>query len=58
MAIEIARTVSVPRPWGVVGRKFPVTSANDGIAIGEIRYERPLKSIDARQFCLLSFLAL
>jgi mannose-6-phosphate isomerase len=43
MAIEFARTVPVPRPWGVVGRKFPVTAADDGIAIGEIRYERPGK---------------
>jgi len=43
MAIEFARTVSVPRPWGVVGRKFPVTAGDDGIAIGEIRYERPGK---------------
>ena len=43
MAIEIARTVSVPRPWGVVGRKFPVTAGDDGIVIGEIRYERPGK---------------
>jgi mannose-6-phosphate isomerase len=43
MAIEIARTVSVPRPWGVVGRRFPVTADDDGIAIGEIRYERPGK---------------
>jgi len=52
MAIEIARTVSVPRPWGVVGRKFPVTSANDGIAIGEIRYERPGKPASAPSLLL------
>lgn len=33
--------MSVPRPWGVVGGNFPVTTDDDGVAIGEIRYERP-----------------
>jgi mannose-6-phosphate isomerase len=33
----------VPRPWGVVGGKFPITTGDNGVAIGEIRYERPGK---------------
>jgi mannose-6-phosphate isomerase len=41
LTIEFARTVSVPRPWGVVGGSFPFTTDDDGVAIGEIRYERP-----------------
>jgi mannose-6-phosphate isomerase len=46
MAIEFARTVPVPRPWGVIDRKFPICAGDtgdDGIPIGEIRYERPGK---------------
>ena len=43
MTIEFARTVPVPRPWGVVGRKFPITPAMNGVPIGEIWYERPGK---------------
>jgi mannose-6-phosphate isomerase len=41
LTIEFARTVPVPRPWGVVGRKFPVIAGDENVAIGEIRYERP-----------------
>ena len=41
MTIEFARTVRVPRPWGVVGLKFPFVANDEGVPIGEIRYERP-----------------
>ncbi len=44
MTIEFAQKVRVPRPWGVLGRKFPITANDDDVvAIGEIRYERPGK---------------
>jgi mannose-6-phosphate isomerase len=43
LTIEFARTVPVPRPWGVVGRKFPAASGNENVPIGEIWYERPGK---------------
>lgn len=33
----------MPRPWGVVGGTFPITTGDNGAAIGEIRYERPGK---------------
>ena len=41
MAIELARTQALPRPWGVVDLRPWNRTGNDGISIGEIWYERP-----------------
>ena len=41
MAIELARTQVLPRPWGVVDLRPWNKSDNAGIAVGEIWYERP-----------------
>lgn len=43
MAIELARTLALPRPWGVVDLRPWNRTGNDGILIGEIWYERPGK---------------
>ena len=43
MAIELARTLALPRPWGVVDLRPWNKAGNDGILIGEIWYERPDK---------------
>ncbi len=44
MAIELARTLALPRPWGVADLRPWNNAANDGSLIGEIWYERPEKS--------------
>jgi mannose-6-phosphate isomerase len=41
MAIELARTQALPRPWGVVDLTPWSNAAHDGVPIGEIWYERP-----------------
>src|SRR5437867_2202105 len=41
MAIELARTLALPRPWGVADLRPWNKAANDGNLIGEIWYERP-----------------
>lgn len=42
MAIERARTQSVPKPWGVADlRPWSRTDTGRGRLVGEIRYERP-----------------
>ena len=43
MAIELARTQALPRPWGVVDLRPWSKAGNDGNTIGEIWYERPGK---------------
>jgi mannose-6-phosphate isomerase len=43
MAIELARTLALPRPWGVLDLRPWSKSGNDGTPIGEIWYERPGK---------------
>jgi mannose-6-phosphate isomerase len=43
MAIELACTQALPRPWGVVDLQPWSKAGNDGILIGEIWYERPDK---------------
>jgi len=43
MAIELARTQALPRPWGVVDLRPWNKVGNSGILIGEIWYERPGK---------------
>ena len=43
MAIELARTQALPRPWGVVDLRPWNKAGNDGVSIGEIWYERPGK---------------
>jgi len=44
MAIELARTLALPRPWGVADLRPWNNATNDGSLIGEIWYERPEKS--------------
>ena len=41
MAIELARTQAIPKPWGVVDLRPWNKTGNNGISIGEIWYERP-----------------
>jgi mannose-6-phosphate isomerase len=41
MAIEHARARALPKPWGVYDLRPWSTARHDGIAIGEIWYERP-----------------
>jgi mannose-6-phosphate isomerase len=41
MAIELARTKALPRPWGVVDLGPWSHAAHDAVPIGEIWYERP-----------------
>jgi mannose-6-phosphate isomerase len=41
MAIELAHTRALPKPWGVVDPTPWHRPGNDGIAIGEIWYARP-----------------
>ena len=43
MAIELARTQALPRPWGVVDLNPWSHAAHDAVPIGEIWYERPGK---------------
>src|SRR5436190_18971749 len=43
MAIELARTLALPRPWGAVNLNPWNKRGNDGVPIGEIWYERPDK---------------
>ena len=43
MAIELARTLALPRPWGVLDLRPWSKRGNDGTSIGEIWYERPGK---------------
>ncbi len=43
MAIELARTQALPRPWGVVDLQPWNKAGNGGVSIGEIWYERPGK---------------
>jgi mannose-6-phosphate isomerase len=45
MAIELARTLALPRPWGVADLRPWNKTANDGNLIGEIWYERPDKPV-------------
>jgi mannose-6-phosphate isomerase len=41
MVVELARTLALPRPWGVVDLRPWNRTASDGSLIGEIWYERP-----------------
>src|ERR1700692_1643395 len=41
MAIELARARALPKPWGVDDLRPWSAAGHDGIAIGEIWYERP-----------------
>ena len=41
MAMELARTLAQPRPWGVVDLRPWSKAGHEGVRIGEIRYERP-----------------
>src|SRR5258708_8059509 len=41
LAIEHARARTVPKPWGIVDLRPWSTARPDGMAIGEIRYQRP-----------------
>ena len=41
MAIELARTQVLRRPWGVVGLRPWNKTDHSGLAVGEIWYERP-----------------
>lgn len=43
MAIERARVCALPRPWGVVDLMPWSNAGHDGVAIGELRYERPAR---------------
>jgi mannose-6-phosphate isomerase len=43
MAIERAQVRALPRPWGVVDLMPWSDAGRDGVAIGELRYERPTK---------------
>jgi mannose-6-phosphate isomerase len=43
MAIELARTQALPRPWGVVDLGCWGHTAHDAVPIGEVWYERPGK---------------
>jgi len=43
MAIELARTLALPRPWGVVDPRPWHKVSNRGTPIGEVWYERPSK---------------
>jgi mannose-6-phosphate isomerase len=43
MAIELARTVALPRPWGVADPGPWSKQGKDGKPIGEVWYERPGK---------------
>ena len=43
MAIELARTMAQPRPWGVVDLRPWSNAGHGGVRIGEIWYERPGK---------------
>jgi mannose-6-phosphate isomerase len=45
MAIELARTRAVPKPWGVVGQSPWHRAGSDSVPIGEIWYERPGNSV-------------
>lgn len=41
MAIELARALAHPRPWGVVDLRPWSNAGREGVRIGEIWYERP-----------------
>lgn len=43
MAIEFARTLALPRPWGVVDLRPWNNAQGDGKLVGEVWYERPGK---------------
>lgn len=43
MAIELARTLAQPRPWGLVDLRPWSNASHEGVRIGEIWYERPGK---------------
>jgi mannose-6-phosphate isomerase len=43
MAIERAQVRALPRPWGVVDLMPWSDAGHDGVAIGELRYERPAR---------------
>src|SRR6478752_10652389 len=43
MAIELARTQALPRPWGVLDLGPWSHAAHDNLPIGEIWFERPAK---------------
>ena len=43
MAIERAQVRALPRPWGVVDLTPWSDAGHDGVAIGELRYERPTR---------------
>jgi mannose-6-phosphate isomerase len=52
MAIELARTMVQPRPWGVVDLR-PWSNAGHGrVRIGEIWYERPGKPASSSSLLL------
>jgi mannose-6-phosphate isomerase len=52
MAIELARTQALPRPWGVVDPGAWGNTAHDAAPIGEIWYERPGKPASAPSLLL------
>src|SRR6266446_3277587 len=41
MAVELARACAVPKPWGTLNLRPWSNTCHDGVAIGEIWYERP-----------------
>jgi mannose-6-phosphate isomerase len=56
MAIELARTRALPRPWGVVDLSPWNKTDNGGIAIGEIWYERTGEPAPGPSLLLLKLL--
>ena len=52
MAIELACTKALRRPWGVVDLRPWNKAAHDGLSIGEIWYERPGKPTTAPSLLL------
>jgi mannose-6-phosphate isomerase len=41
LVIELARAHTTPKPWGIVDLSPWSSARHDGVAIGEIQYERP-----------------
>ena len=52
MAIELARTMAQPRPWGVVDLRPWSNAGHGGVRIGEIWYERPGKPASSSSLLL------
>jgi len=52
MAIELARTLEQPRPWGLVDLRPWSNAGHEGVRIGEIWYERPGKPASSSSLLL------